>query len=241
MKLKKWLTASFVATSLLMGGMAVHADSLTLSGGEVLDLGSQVTVYDGQRSFFGSQIHDWLVEGNPEASIEKVLVEEKVFPENSSYAKEFALGAADILRHSKVYQVRAAANDTYYQGMVISLSVSDADGLKLALYQKEAMKNHTLPESEENPMTAAVLALCHGHVTVTSHSSWKDKTSEKGLPYQTGDAMISVERNGFTIPVYVKGLVMKETGRTNYTVLVADQVSGKYLAPFFDTALEGAK
>ena len=45
MKMKKWLAASMTALAMAAGTMAVSADSLTLSGGEVLDMGSSVSVY----------------------------------------------------------------------------------------------------------------------------------------------------------------------------------------------------
>ena len=101
MKLKKWLMVSALTAGVVLGGMAAEADSLTLSGGEVLDLGNTISVYDGERSFFGSQIHDWLIEGSPADSIEKVLVKENVFPENSTYAKELSALATDVLNRGR--------------------------------------------------------------------------------------------------------------------------------------------
>lgn len=53
MKMKKWLAASLTALAVTAGSMAVSADSLTLSGGEVMDMGASVSVYPGERSFFG--------------------------------------------------------------------------------------------------------------------------------------------------------------------------------------------
>ena len=58
MKMKKWLAVSMTALAVTAGSMVVSADSLTLSGGEVLDMGSSVSVYPGERSFFGSQLHE---------------------------------------------------------------------------------------------------------------------------------------------------------------------------------------
>ena len=139
MKMKMWLAASMTALAMAAGTMAVSADSLTLSGGEVLDMGSSVSVYPGERSFFGSQLHDWLLEGNAAKTVEVALEGAKVFPKDKDYSKEFSEMAVSILRTGKVYQVRAQADDTFYQGMMVSLSVSDSDMLKLALYGKEAM------------------------------------------------------------------------------------------------------
>jgi len=241
MKLKKWLAVSALTASCLMGTMVAQADLLTLADGKALDMGSQVSVYDGERSFFGSQIHDWLVEGKPEQSIEKVLVEEKVFPEDSTQAKDFSTVAAGILKQAKVYQVRAAANDTYYQGMVLSLTVSDSDMAKLKSYQKAAEGNKETAATEENPLVASLLAACHGKVEIASHSDWTEKTSKAGVTYRMADAKLVLNKNGFLLPLYVKGILMKEEGQTTYTLFTADQVSGQYLSTFFDTALQGVK
>ena len=241
MKLKKWLAVSALTASCLMGAMVAQADILTLADGKALDMGSQVSVYDGERSFFGSQIHDWLVEGKPEQSIEKVLVEENVFPEESTQEKEFSQVAAGILKQAKVYQVRTAANDTYYQGMVVSLTVSDADMAKLKSYQKAAEDHKESAASEENPLVSSLLAACHGKVELTSHSDWAEKTSKEGVTYRTADAKLALNKDGFLLPLYVKGIIMKADGKTTYTLFTADQVSGQYLAAFFDTALQGAK
>ena len=230
---------SALTAGVVLGGMAAEADSLTLSGGEVLDLGNTISVYDGERSFFGSQIHDWLIEGSPADSIEKVLVKENVFPENSTYAKELSALATDVLKQGKVYQVRAAANDTYYQGMVVSISLTDAQQKQLALYQKAALEDQA--STEKDALVQTLLTACQNQVTVTSASSWDEKKTASGLTYRTGDARVMWNRDGFTLPLYVKGMVMKEEGRTTYALLAGDQVSGEYLSSFFDTALKGAK
>lgn len=239
MKLKKWLTVSAMTAGVLLGGLAAQADSLMLSGGEVLDLGSTISVYDGEHSFFGSQMHDWLIEGNPAESMEKVLVEEHVFPENSAYAKEFAALAATVLKQGKVYQVRTAANDTYYQGMVLSISLTDAQKKQLAVYKKAALENRET--TEKDGLVQTLLTACQNQVTVTDASSWEEKKTADGVTYRTGDARVMWKRGGFTLPLYVKGIIMKEEGNTTYTLLAGDQVSGLYLAPFLDTALKGAK
>lgn len=221
-----------------MGGLAAQADSLTLSGGEELDLGSTVNVYDGERSFFGSQIHDWLLEGNSAESMEKVLVEENVFPSQTTYAKEVSQLASEVLKSGKVYQVRAAANDTYYQGLVISLSVSESQQKKLAVYQKAALENKE--NSDSDALVSTLLTACQNKIEVKSHSDWKEKKGASGKTYRTGDVQLSLKQNGFVLPLYMKGIIMQEEGKTTYTLLAGDQVSGQYLAPFFDKALQGA-
>ena len=87
---------------------------------------------------------------------------------------------------------------------------------------------------------APLLAMTHGQLTVKAHSDWADKTSKKGLAYSTGSAQISIIRDGFTLPVYLKAIIHKDKGMTTYTLLAADQASGAYFEPVVDKALAGA-
>ncbi|MEE0291837.1 hypothetical protein [Dialister sp.] len=264
MKMKKWLAVSMTALAVTAGSMVVSADSLTLSGGEVLDMGSSVSVYPGERSFFGSQLHDWLMEPNAAVTVEKALEGASVFPKDKDYSKEFSEMAVSILRTGKVYQVRAAANDTYYQGMMVSLSVSDGDMLKLAMYGHTALSeeekskaaetakdnsgkvpaakagsSEKVPAAEDSMDEAIVLF--RGAVKVENHSAWEDRKSDKGLSYRTGDARLVLNKNGFMIPLYVKGVITRGEGKTVYTVFAADQASGRYFQPLLDKALKEAK
>lgn len=261
MKMKKWLAASLTALAVTAGSMAVSADSLTLSGGEVMDMGSSVSVYPGERSFFGSQLHDWLMEPDAAKTVEKALEGAAVFPKDKDYSKEFSEMAVSILRTGKVYQLRAAADDTFYQGMMVSLSVSDSDMLKLAMYGQTALSDKEKPETEaaagkdasapkekapakdraEEDSLDKALSLLRGAVKVEDHSSWEDRKSEKGLAYRTGDARLVLNKNGFMIPLYVKGVITRGEGKTVYTVFAADQASGRYFQPLLDKALKEAK
>ena len=70
MKLSKWMTISMASLALAGGVLTADADSMVLSGGEKLDLGEKVSVFDGERSFFGSQLHDWLMEDKAVTTVE---------------------------------------------------------------------------------------------------------------------------------------------------------------------------
>ena len=151
--------------------------------------------------------------------------------------------AVDVLRRGKLYQVRSEDKGICYQGMVVSIALSDADEMKLALYSaaldtqsKEAAKDNQAEVKELAPL----LAMTHGQLTVKAHSDWADKTSKKGLAYSTGSAQISIIRDGFTLPVYLKAIIHKDKGMTTYTLLAADQASGAYFEPVVDKALAGA-
>lgn len=224
MKLSKWMTISMASLALAGGVLTADADSMVLSGGEKLDLGEKVSVFDGKRSFFGSQLHDWLME-------------------DKAYSHDVAQMAVDVLRRGKLYQVRSEDNGICYQGMVVSIALSDADEMKLALYSaaldtqsKKAVKDNQAEAKELAPF----LAMTNGQLTVKAHSDWADKTSKKGLSYSTGSAQISIIRDGFTLPVYLKAIIHKDKGMTTYTLLAADQASGAYFEPVVDKALAGA-
>lgn len=305
MKLKKWLAASAAAMILVSGASAVSAASITTAGDQKLDLGSSISVLPGERTFFGGQFHDWLLTGNVEGTIQEILAQGNVFPENSVSNKQFASVAASILKSAKVYQVCASANDTYYQGMVLSIAVSDNDMTKLllALNAAQAEASPVIePEtaaaaSADNKVTegkaapAAEETAAEGEtvkaaatkaatektvkaeakketkkeakeekseiknsgdvldgmqtawgkkVEITENSHWEDKVSKNGLSYRTGSVKALVNKDGFVIPVFAKGIITRSGTSTIYTVFVADQASGKYLDTFFDKALEEA-
>lgn len=233
MKLSKWMTISTAALALAGGILTADADSMVLSGGEKLDLGEKVSVFDGKRSFFGSQLHDWLMEDKAVTTVEEAIKKENLFPKNEAYSHDVAQMAVDVLRRGKLYQVRSEDKGICYQGMVVSIALSDADEMKLALYSaaldtqsKKAVKDNQAEAKELVPL----LAMAHGQLTVKAHSDWADKTSKKGLAYSTGSAQISIIRDGFTLPVYLKAIIHKDKGMTTYTLLAADQASGAYLS-----------
>ena len=226
MKLSKWMTISTAALALAGGVLTADADSMVLSGGEKLDLGEKVSVFDGERSFFGSQLHDWLMEDKAVTTVEEAIKKENLFPKNEAYSHDVAQMAVDVLRRGKLYQVRSEDKGICYQGMVVSIALSDADEMKLALYSaaldtqsKEAVKDNQAEAKELAPL----LAMTHGQLTVKAHSDWADKTSKKGLAYSTGSAQISIIRDGFTLPVYLKSIIHKDKGMTTYTLLAADR------------------
>lgn len=181
MKLKKWLAASAAAMILVSGASAVSAASITTAGDQKLDLGSSISVLPGERTFFGGQFHDWLLTGNVEGTIQEILAQGNVFPENSVSNKQFASVAASILKSAKVYQVCASANDTYYQGMVLSIAVSDNDMTKLLLALNAAQAEAS-PVIE--PETAAA-ASADNKVTEGKAAPAAEETATKAATEKT--------------------------------------------------------
>ena len=200
MKLKKWLAASAAAMILVSGASAVSAASITTAGDQKLDLGSSISVLPGERTFFGGQFHDWLLTGNVEGTIQEILAQGNVFPENSVSNKQFASVAASILKSAKVYQVCASANDTYYQGMVLSIAVSDNDMTKLLL-ALNAAKAEASPVIE--PETAAA-ASADNKVTEGKAAPAAEETAAEGETVKAAATKAATEKT-------VKAEAKKET------------------------------
>lgn len=200
MKLKKWLAASAAAMILVSGASAVSAASITTAGDQKLDLGSSISVLPGERTFFGGQFHDWLLTGNVEGTIQEILAQGNVFPENSVNNKQFASGAASILKSAKVYQVCASANDTYYQGMVLSIAVSDNDMTKLLLALNAAQAEAS-PVIE--PETAAA-ASADNKVTEGKAAPAAEETAAEGETVKAAATKAATEKT-------VKAEAKKET------------------------------
>ena len=200
MKLKKWLAASAAAMILVSGASAVSAASMTTAGDQKLDLGSSISVLPGERTFFGGQFHDWLLTGNVEGTIQEILAQGNVFPENSVNNKQFASVAASILKSAKVYQVCASANDTYYQGMVLSIAVSDNDMTKLLLALNAAQAEAS-PVIE--PETAAA-ASADNKVTEGKAAPAAEETAAEGETVKAAATKAATEKT-------VKAEAKKET------------------------------
>lgn len=200
MKLKKWLAASAAAMILVSGASAVSAASITTAGDQKLDLGSSISVLPGERTFFGGQFHDWLLTGNVEGTIQEILAQGNVFPENSVSNKQFASVAASILKSAKVYQVCASANDTYYQGMVLSIAVSDNDMTKLLLALNAAQAEAS-PVIE--PETAAA-ASADNKVTEGKAAPAAEETAAEGETVKAAATKAETEKT-------VKAEAKKET------------------------------
>ena len=200
MKLKKWLAASAAAMILVSGASAVSAASITTAGDQKLDLGSSISVLPGERTFFGGQFHDWLLTGNVEGTIQEILAQGNVFPENSVSNKQFASVAASILKSAKVYQVCASANDTYYQGMVLSIAVSDNDMTKLLLALNAAQAEAS-PVIE--PETAAAASADH-KVTEGKAAPAAEGTAAEGETVKAAATKAATEKT-------VKAEAKKET------------------------------
>ena len=200
MKLKKWLAASAAAMILVSGASAVSAASITTAGDQKLDLGSSMSVLPGERTFFGGQFHDWLLTGNVEGTIQEILAQGNVFPENSVSNKQFASVAASILKSAKVYQVCASANDTYYQGMVLSIAVSDNDMTKLLLALNAAQAEAS-PVIE--PETAAA-ASADNKVTEGKAAPAAEETAAEGETVKAAATKAATEKT-------VKAEAKKET------------------------------
>ena len=200
MKLKRWLAASAAAMILVSGASAVSAASITTAGDQKLDLGSSISVLPGERTFFGGQFHDWLLTGNVEGTIQEILAQGNVFPENSVSNKQFASVAASILKSAKVYQVCASANDTYYQGMVLSIAVSDNDMTKLLLALNAAQAEAS-PVIE--PETAAA-ASADNKVTEGKAAPAAEETAAEGETVKAAATKAATEKT-------VKAEAKKET------------------------------
>ena len=203
MKLKKWLAASAAAMILVSGASAVSAASITTAGDQKLDLGSSISVLPGERTFFGGQFHDWLLTGNVEGIIQEILAQGNVFPENSVSNKQFASVAASILKSAKVYQVCASANDTYYQGMVLSIAVSDNDMTKLLLALNAAQAEAS-PVIE--PETAAA-ASADNKVTEGKAAPAAEETAAEGETVKAAATKAATEK---TVKAEAKNETKKE-------------------------------
>lgn len=240
---------------------------MVLSSGETITLGDRISVGEGKNSFIGSQINDWMRRPDSVSTVEKFLGRQgwQGTPEEE---KALAGRIVKIARGASLYQLRAEAQTTYYQGFVISfpvtaedaaalkdLSLKEAAGEKAAAAEaaggeavpaegtaatgEEAAAKKILPDSSE--FSAIVNRAASRYLTVTNTPSWKNGKTKNGLAYRHGTVLVDFRKNNMKIPLSLDGYVTEENGSTYYTVLVADQASGAYFAPYLEKAFQGAE
>lgn len=235
---------------------------MVLSSGETITLGDRISVGEGKNSFIGSQINDWMRRPDSVNTVEKFLGRQgwQGTPEEE---KALAERIVKIARGASLYQLRSEAQTTYYQGFVISLPVTAEDAAALkdlslkevagekaaaaeaapaegtAPVKEEAAAKKILPDSSE--FSTIVNRAASQYMTVTNTPSWKNGRTKNGLAYRHGTALVDFRNHNMKIPLSLDGYVTEENGSTYYTVLIADQASGAYFAPYLEKAFQGAE
>ena len=123
--MKKILASACLSAALLTA--TAYADTITLPLGTVMDLGEHIDVWEGQKSFFGAQMDDWMIRSDFDETIERGIHEAGLFTDSPAATKELAGIVSKAVKSGKVYQLRANTPDAFYQTMVVSIPLSDAD------------------------------------------------------------------------------------------------------------------
>lgn len=244
--MKKFLGAAALSAALWLGGTAFAAD-LTLPGGVVLPFAKDITVHAGSDSYFAKRINDELENPKLSEAIAVDLVKSGLYTEKEKDdAKFVAEGIMKYVRESRVYQLRAEADDVMYTAYAVSvpmsLPMSEEDTARwAAAVQKLKTLANKETLSEQLRMHGELAESIEAFLAASGLADKKTGVSKGGVAYETADAFTSIEQDGGVVPFYCYYLGTTKDDTLTMTVVFADQISGKYFEPFLKKATEAAK
>lgn len=245
--MKKFLGAAALTAALWLSGTAFAAD-LTLPGGVILPFAKDITVHVGSESYFAARVNAELAKPELAGAIAADLIKSGLYTEGEKADAEFvAEGVMKYVRESRVYQLRAEADDVMYTAVAVSvpaaLPMSEED---TARWTAAAQK---IKEKFANKETLTERLRMHGELAesieaVLTASGLKNKktgVSKGGVSYETAGAFAVMEKDGMLSPFFCYYLGTTKDDTLTMTVFLADQASGKYFEPFLKKATEAAK
>lgn len=246
---KRWMGAA-LAAALCLSPAAAQADDLTLPSGEVLPLGSAVAVWRGEDSYFAGKIDAALANPSLGETFAKGWIEDGVYPASEKEAAErMGRAAAELLRESRVYQLRSVSGNTMYTAYVLSLPID------LPLTEEELTRwNGWVKElGTKEGLTEEALASLDAHgelaesvrigMEAARMAVTEEGTSKGGVGYRLSMTQLAPTVWDYAMPMWLGVLGTTKAGGGNLTVTVflADQVSGRYFAPLLKQAAEAAR
>lgn len=238
--MKKIFTAAIAAAGVFLGTLTASADTLPLPRGETLDLGAAVSVYDGQDSFFGAKMYEWMADKESVSKLGEAITKLEIYPkEDTRRPRELAMALMETLRGAKLFQIRTETADTYYQEFVISVPLSDKNKLAMIDLITSAKPVKNSEPKELIPMYEKKLYWLTHQFDVTSHTDWKEGITKSGHSYRFGEAKVVFRKDNFTLPLTLTGYTTSNDDGTVYTIFIGDQSSAAYFAPIVKKAMEG--
>lgn len=229
----KKIIASVLLLSSLITGTVVKADKLTLPKGEELDLGEKIGVYDSRDSFFGKMIKEELPKKETKEKIKESLVYTQAGKKYDKETNEEIDALIKILEKTRIYQLRSDTKEAYYQGIVTSVYVTNAEKAQITKLLKKFEKS-----KKERDVIGTLIETYIKNIPFDIKTS-ETKKSKKGTKYIEKEEKIKIEEAQFLEPLYKYTIIIKDLDGETYTQLRADQVSGKYLKPFISDTLKG--
>ncbi len=247
--MRKWMGAA-LAAALCLSPAAALADDLTLPSGEVLPLGSEVAVWRGADSYFAEKLDAVLADPALAEAIAQDFIEAGVYGESEKAdAERVGQAVADIIRESRMYQLRSVSGNTMYTAYVLSLPLdlplTEADTARWNRWAREF--------GEEAGVSGEALARLdrHGELSQSVKAGMEaaklaarsEGTSAGGVSYQLSMTQLTPEAYDYAMPLWlgVLGTTKADGGNLTVTVILADQASGRYFAPILAKAAEAAK
>lgn len=237
----KHIVAGVLLAASLWAGTVSAAD-LTLPEGIILPMGEDVSVHRGSDSFLAGQVEKWLRNPELEKNIAASLRKSEVFKgKDPSSADRLAKLSIQILEKSRLYQLQRDEGSVFYQALVLAIPLSDDEVAEANTLSREALgltgKDGGSSHDGIDQVAQAYGPAIMGSVFADETLSWKEGTSEAGVPYRYASGPVQVEMSGMILHYYVTAMTFRDGSRTLFAAAVSEEPSGRYFAPLLQEAL----
>ena len=225
--MKKIITSAILIAMMTCG--IANAEKLQLPQGETLDLSEKVGVYDAENSFTVKMIRKEIDKKETQEKIKESLMNSGV----TTNVEEATNTVTNIIKNTRIYQLRSNTKENYYQGILVSVYVKNSDKTKLKQLQENLAK-----ESENIDLVGIAVKSYIKNIPLDIKE--KDmKKSEKGIEYTEKETKADFENADFSSDLYIDTIIIKGKEGSTYSVFNATQVAAKYFRPFIEQALRG--
>jgi hypothetical protein len=225
--MKKIITSAILIAMMTCG--IANAEKLQLPQGETLDLSEKVGVYDAENSFTVKMIRKEIDKKETQEKIKESLLNSGV----TTNVEEATNTVTNIIKNTRIYQLRSNTKENYYQGILVSVYVKNSDKTKLKQLQENLAK-----ESENIDFVGMAVKSYIKNIPLDIKE--KDmKKSEKGIEYTEKETKADFENADFSSDLYTDTIIIKGKEGSTYSVFNTTQVAAKYFRPFIEQALRG--
>ncbi len=231
--MKKKIWASLLATALAVGPMSLAADWV-LPSGEVLPMGENVVVWNGHDGYLGEAADAFLADPYLAEEISKGFLEESGLFEEDEKKEADVLGSAimDVLRRSRVYQLRTTKGDAMHTAIAVSIPCD----LKLTDAEKQNILARAAAKTMEIEGNGDILDAVKDYDAAIKETSEKSGKSH-GVSYKSGKIVMTPKFEKLKMPLFLYWMSTTKNDKETVTFVFANQTAGKVFEPLLNRAV----
>lgn len=231
MKRRMW--APLLAAALAVGPMGLAADWV-LPSGEVLPMGDKVVVWNAHDGYLGEAADAFLADPYFAREISKGFLEESGLFEKNEKKGADALGTAvmDVLRRSRVYQLRTTEGDVMHTAIAVSIPCD----LKLTDAEKQDILTRAAAKTMEVEGNGEILDAVKDYDAAIKETSEKSGKSH-GVSYKSGKIVMTPKYEKMKMPLFLYWMSTTKNDKETVTFVFANQTAGKIFEPLLNRAV----